>query len=463
MWSSRTCLVFKVERCEPQFVFPAKPTPHEYKQLSDIDDQESLRFQQPIIQFYEYNQSMEGRDPVKVIKEAVSKTLVFYYPFAGRVREGLGRKLYVECTGEGILFIEANADVSLDQFQDSSSLQPPFPCMDQLLYHVPNSDGILDSPLLLIQVTRLKCGGFIFAMRFNHTMCDGYGIVQFMTAVAEMAHGAHTPSVLPVWERTLLNSRDIPIITYLPHEYDQVGDTNATKISVNDIVQRSFFFGPTEISTIRETLPIHLRHCSSFELLSAYIWRLRTISLQFSPNEEVRFLCLVNLRFKFNSLPSGYYGNAFAFPAAFTTAGKLCQNPLGYAIELVKKAKAEMTEEYIKSVADLMVIKGRPHCTAIGSFLVSDLKKIGFGEVDFGWGKAIYGGPAMEGVGMVPGLISFFVPFNNRVGENGILVPICLPTLAMERFVIELNTISKVKQPIGFENHKLLKNIKSAL
>ncbi|XP_038900932.1 benzyl alcohol O-benzoyltransferase-like [Benincasa hispida] len=439
MWSSSTSLVFKVERCEPEFVVPAKQTPHEYKQLSDIDDQESLRFQQPLIQFYEYDPSMEGRDPVKVIKEAVSKTLVFYYPFAGRLREGFGKKLFVECTGEGILFIEANADVSLHQFQDSSSLQPPFPCMDQLLYHVPNSDGILDSPLLLIQVTRLKCDGFIFAMRFNHTMCDAYGIAQFMTAIVEMAYGAHAPSILPVWERALLNSRDPPLITYLHHEYDQVGDTNATKISLNDITYRSFFFGSIEISTIRKTLPIHLRHCSSFELLSAYIWRLRTISLQLSPNEEVRFLCLVNLRFKLNSLPSGYYGNAFAFPAALTTAGKLCQNPLAYAIELVKKAKSEMTEEYIKSVADLMVIKGRPHCTAIGSFLVSDLRKIGLGEVDFGWGKAIYGGPAIGGVGMVPDFVNFFIPFNNREGEKGILVPICLPSLAMKRFVIELD------------------------
>lgn len=150
--STTTPVVFKVERCEPELVVPAKPTPHEYKQLSDIDDQESFRFQVPVIQFYPHNPSMEGRDPVKVIKEGIAKTLVFYYPFAGRVREGFGRKLFVECTGEGILFIEANADVSLHQFHDYSSLQPPFPCMDQLLYDVPNSDGILDSPLLLIQV-----------------------------------------------------------------------------------------------------------------------------------------------------------------------------------------------------------------------------------------------------------------------------------------------------------------------
>ena len=92
-------LVFSVRRCKPELVAPAKPTPHEFKQLSDIDDQDGLRFQIPVIQFYRYNPSMHGKDPVKVIREALAQTLVFYYPFAGRLREGPCRKLVVECTG----------------------------------------------------------------------------------------------------------------------------------------------------------------------------------------------------------------------------------------------------------------------------------------------------------------------------------------------------------------------------
>ncbi|KAJ0084992.1 hypothetical protein Patl1_29402 [Pistacia atlantica] len=93
--------------------------------------------------------AMKGKDPVKVIREALSKALVFYYPFAGRLREGDNRKLLVDCNGEGILFVEADANVSLDQL--GPEIQPPFICLDELLYVVPGSDGIIGCPLLSIQ------------------------------------------------------------------------------------------------------------------------------------------------------------------------------------------------------------------------------------------------------------------------------------------------------------------------
>ncbi|GAV70647.1 Transferase domain-containing protein [Cephalotus follicularis] len=437
-----TSLVFTVRRREPELISPAMPTPRERKPLSDIDDQDGLRFHIPSIVFYRYNPSMQGKDPVNVIREALAEALVFYYPFAGRLIEGPKRKLIVDCNGEGILFIEADADVTLEQFGDP--LQPPFPCLEELLYDVPGSSGVLNSPLLLIQVTRLKCGGFIFGIRLLHTMSDAAGLVQFMTAVSEIARGAQSPAIPPVWERQLLSARNPPHVTHSHHEYDQVADTKGTIIPLDDMAHQSFFFGLNEITAIRRFVPPHLRHSSTFEVLTACLWRCRTIALQPDPTEEVRVICIVNARTKFNPpLPIGYWGNLFAFPVALTTAGNLCQNPLGYAVDLVRKAKAEVDEEYMKSVADLMVIKGRPHFTVVRSYLVSDVTRAGFGEVDFGWGKAAYGGPAKGGVGAIPGVASFYIPYRNKKGENGIVVPICLPAIAMERFVKELDSMLK--------------------
>lgn len=143
------------------------------------------------------------------------------------------------------IFIEADADVTLHQFGDT--LQPPVPYFQELLYNVPGSDGIINCPLLLIQVPyshilltyllicekdliyrhaclrvlnyRLHASSAVvsssqFAIRLNHNMSDVPGIVQFLKALAEIARGATEPSVPPVWHRELLNARDLPRITH---------------------------------------------------------------------------------------------------------------------------------------------------------------------------------------------------------------------------------------------------------
>ncbi|KAL3612733.1 hypothetical protein D5086_003753 [Populus alba] len=113
-----TSISFAVRRREPELVAPAKATPHEFRQLSDIDRQLYLQFQSP-----HYN----------LIRS-----------------QGPDNKLIVDCTGEGVLFIEADADATVEQFGDP--IPSPFPCFQELLYNVPGSDGILNTPLLLFQV-----------------------------------------------------------------------------------------------------------------------------------------------------------------------------------------------------------------------------------------------------------------------------------------------------------------------
>jgi len=145
----------------------------------------------------------------------------------------------------------------------------------------------------------------------------------------------------------------------------------------------------------------------------------------------------VNARSVFNPpLSKTYYGNVLAFPAAISTAGELSRNPMGYVVQLLKKAKDNVTQEYMRSLADLMHIKGRP-CLVTGgrSFMISNLTRAGLDQVDFGWGRPVYSGTSGE----LPGIASFYMPYKNKRGERGVLFPICLPVLAMERFIKELH------------------------
>ena len=268
-------------------------------------------------------------------------------------------------------------------------------------------------------------------------MSDGIGIVQFMNALAEITCGKTQPSILPLWHREILSARDPPQVTCNHYEYEQVPNINMS--CEDDLTQHSFIFGPTEIAALRNLAPYHLRQCTTFELLTACLWLCRTIALNPKPEEEVRMMIIVNARAKFNPpIPIGYYGNGFVFPATITTAGMLLRNAFGYALELVIKAKSEVTEEYVHSVVDLLVTKGRPLFTTMRSYIVSDVRRMGFREVDFGWGKAKYGGPAKAGIMDFPGA-TFYVAFKNSKGEEGTMALVCLPTQSINKFARALD------------------------
>ncbi|XP_015897302.3 alcohol acyl transferase 1 allele RGa-like [Ziziphus jujuba] len=442
-----TNLTFKVKRCEPELIVPSKPTPHEVKKLSDVDNQKGLRVQIFAVWFFKKNDSpsMEGKDPVKVIREALGKALVYYYPLAGRLKEDSNGKLMVDCNAQGVCFIEADADVKLEQL-GHTVIQPPFPYLQEVLYHVPGSDKVIDGPLWLIQVTRLRCGGFIVATRHNHTMVDAFGAGQFMNAVGEMARGAQHPSVLPVWHREILDAQKPPRVTRIHHEYQRDIDDAKLDIDMKNLAHLSFVFGPDQINAIRKHLPPHLATCSRFELITACIWKCRTLALNLDPKEVVQVTCAFNGRGKnFGlNLPLGYYGNAVFFLNAISMAGVLCKNPLGYALELLKKARSKMDEDHIRSVTNFIVTKNPPGYKIKRNFIISDLTKVGFAEVDLGWGCAEFAGN--------PGSYPMVTHYKHHKSNNvdyGIIVPICLPLLDMKRFKDELKKM--IEGPITCE------------
>jgi hypothetical protein len=326
-----------------------------------------------------------------------------------------------------------------------------------------------------MQVTRLSCGGFITAVQVQHAVADGPGLVQFLVAVAELARGAAAPTVLPVWERDLLLARldDDPALRrrgFSHREYDDVPDTTGAVVPFDDMVHRSFFFGPREIAAIRSHLPPALRgSATTFEILTGCLWRCRTVALGAGDEEEMRMICTVSVRGRkkqggsTSAIPAGYYGNAFAFPVAISTAGDLRAKPVGYAVELVRKAKGEVDVEYVQSVAALMVRRGRPHFAVARAYLVSDVSKAGFRDIDFGWGRPVYAGPAKGSVGTTPGFATFLIATRNAMGEEGILAPVCLPGPAMDKFVEEMRNLLMPTKMEQQPDSTMFSKIKAAL
>ncbi|KAL9379486.1 hypothetical protein Peur_027968 [Populus x canadensis] len=134
---------------------------------------------------------------------------------------------------------------------------------------------------------------------------------------------------------------------------------------------------------IRNSALLHLRHCSTFEVLTAFSWSCRTIALQPNPNDEMRIVCIVNARNIFNPpLARGYHGNCTAYSVAMAPAGEISR---------------------------------------LGA------------EMDF----------TMSSVPARGNVASFQISYRNKKGENGILGTLCSPTPTMERFAKELDSMFK--------------------
>lgn len=153
-------LNFPIQVSAPELIRPEKLTPRDILYLSNIDDQSGLRNHIPFVHFYPPSKAMQGQDPVVLIKQALSKVLVYYFPVAGRLRKADSGKLVVDCNGEGVIFREAVAGVEFAELCEvDDGLRPPFPQWDKLLVDdIWGSNLITDSTLLRMQV----CNGCHF-------------------------------------------------------------------------------------------------------------------------------------------------------------------------------------------------------------------------------------------------------------------------------------------------------------
>eukprot|EP01018_Ginkgo_biloba_P033098 Gb_38071 [translate_table: standard] len=161
---------------EPTLVPAFHPTLMHVLDLSNLDDQLFLRF---TIKYVFVSRFSHGLDNMHAIRSALSRVLVFYYPFTGMLRKStqIDGKLEVICNGEGALFVKANCmDLTVDELD--SRFQKPCKSWKKLLYKV-DADHFVGIPPLVVQITWLRCGVFVFCVGMSNCLCDGIGVCSF--------------------------------------------------------------------------------------------------------------------------------------------------------------------------------------------------------------------------------------------------------------------------------------------
>uniref|UniRef100_A0A0E0E3F1 Uncharacterized protein n=1 Tax=Oryza meridionalis TaxID=40149 RepID=A0A0E0E3F1_9ORYZ len=319
--------------------------------------------------------------PAAAIERALAAALVSYYPIAGRLAErGDGGELVVDCTGEGVWFIEATASCSLE---DVDYLEYPLMVdKDELLPHptYPASESHPeDSLILLVQVTQFACGGFVVGFRFSHAVADGPGAAQFMTAVGEIARGRAAPALAPAWGRDAIPCPPSAAVGPLPVPTELRLQYLAMDISTDYIDHfKARFLEQTG------------HRCSAFEVLIAKAWQSRTRAAGFAPGSPVHVCFAMNARPVLRrALPDGFYGNCYYIMRVTAAAGAVADASVNDVVRLIREGKKRLPGEFARWSCG-----GEDDPYRITSdyrtLLVSDWSRLGFAEVDYGWGAPVH-------------------------------------------------------------------------
>lgn len=145
--SSSNVFEFSVKQQEPTLVPPAEETEKGLYFLSNLDQNIAVI----VRTIYCFKSDSEGNErAVEVIKDALSKVLVHYYPLAGRLTISAEGKLIVNCGGEGAVFVEAETDCTIEEIGDITKPDPV--TLGKLVYDIPGAKNILEIPPLVAQV-----------------------------------------------------------------------------------------------------------------------------------------------------------------------------------------------------------------------------------------------------------------------------------------------------------------------
>ncbi|PWA78954.1 Chloramphenicol acetyltransferase-like domain-containing protein [Artemisia annua] len=373
---------------------PSDPTPTHILKLSSIDSQLFLRFTIEYLLIYPSIRSNNTFDQAAFtgrVKAALGRALIPYYPLSGRVRARPDNScLEVICRGQGALFIEAESEFNVTDFENA----PRYVTEWRKLLALELSNGCLSRK----NTSDLK------------------------------------PK--PVWQRSLLDPTSFkkhkPSLVSHP-EFNQVNDycNFMTRFNPDKLTPTSVTFHEWKLNELKNSVTRSTRtsQLTSFEVLSAHIWRTWAKALHFPPSQTLKLLFSINIRHRVKpSLPGGYYGNAIVLGCAQTTVKELTENGLVYATELIKEAKNRVDDKFVKEVVNSVSLKG-PSCVpdSVGVLILSQWSKLGLESVDFGIGRPVQVGPVCTD------RYCILLPVHDQ--SRSIKVMLAVPSVAVDKYV----------------------------
>lgn len=281
---------------------------------------------------------------------------------------------------------------------------------------------------------------------FNHAILDGTSTWHFMGSWAEACTGAHPASAPPFLNRTKARNTRVKLNLPMPKP-EQHSNGDVTTSPGPTIREKVFKFPESAIDKIKtkvnDTNPNPIKPFSTFQALSAHVWRAVTRARRLKPEEVTVFCVFVDCRKRVDpAMPEAYFGNLIQGVFAGTAAGMLGAHPPGFAAVMVQdaigahdaKAIEKRNAEWEASPKIFQWKDAGVNCVAMGS---SPRFKVY--EVDFGFGK-----PEMVRSGSNNRFDGMVYLYQGKSGGRSIDMEISLDAGAMESLEKDEEFLMKV-------------------
>ncbi|CAL5413869.1 unnamed protein product [Camellia sinensis] len=387
--------------------------------------------------YYFSSQALEGLT-ITYMKESSFTLLNYFYVACGRFRrsESSGRP-YIKCNDCGVRLIEAHCVNTIDEWlemvkdvddDDNGDLHK------LLSYNQVIGPELPFSPLVLLQITRFKCGGISVGLTWAHVLGDTFSAIDFMNAWGQVMAG-HKPaqSLKPDQSHTKIEISSSPLKrSEDPLSVKQVGPVGDHWISPNNCKMEAFSF---QLST-KQISQLHSKVCGQvgtktipvFQSLCALIWK--TIAkIRDGPEPKVVTICKNNPQ---NGHKNGLLSNGqvvsvveASFSIMEANLKELAELVINQAMD--EQSKIEEAMERDQGLSDFVIY---------GSNLTFvDLEDVNLYGFELKGQKPVYGTYAIDGVGDEGAVL--FLP-GPKDGNGGKVVTLIMPQNQVLKLKYEL-------------------------
>ncbi|KAL0360408.1 UNVERIFIED_CONTAM: (13S,14R)-1,13-dihydroxy-N-methylcanadine 13-O-acetyltransferase AT1 [Sesamum radiatum] len=367
---------------------PSTPTPDHLRlyKISLLDQIIPPAFVPAVLYFAPGSTSVSQR--TQLLKDSLALTLTHFYPLAGVIRDAFS----IDCNDEGLPFFVANVKGLLSDFLD----RPDVLFINRMIPGEFSWDEAAGpgSNVGTVQLNCFDCGGTAICLIFAHHVGDATTLCTFLKSWAAAANDP-VQILRPdyIAQSAFPQQPSMPKESYLFYPLQKF-------LKIGKFVTMRYVFDASAISNLKaQSTSSNDDHSTRVEVVSAFIWKCFMAAVdEESSNDHKPFLLThpLNLRRRAEpQFPDNSFGN-FLWLAAAQCGNPSTDKDLKELVKEVKRAMGRVDKQFMKrmksedgyyeNVEELR--QGIPEEANWLAF--SSWCKIGFYEVDFGWGRPVW-------------------------------------------------------------------------